>query len=233
MTNNFNRLASHFGNYWKDKGVNAPEINFDVKAIERFAEEKAKEELGIGDLKSKPESKPEASKPKEKDLGISSQLSDLDNTIEKAIENKVKSIIGRLIDDKIRNAMSKNLTNFEQAIALKIESKVKDLKPRVLNDLKTVAPDVEKDDDSNKKPSSFTDSAFMDKKEDKDILEEKASCEVFPGIFVKAVSNDKGEIFVKEADKLVKMNYTVTLPKVASINEYRKQLRTNIESLVK
>lgn len=228
MADKFNKIASHFTSYWQDLGSEIPEINFDTKAIERFAEENQKNSDDTADSKPKAN---EPKQPKEKDLGIIEQLSNLDDTIEKAISNKVKTIIGRIIDDKLRSSLSQNLTMFEKEISEKINSKVGSLKPKILEDLKTIAPAVESVK-SDKKPENFTDSAFSDDKKD-DILDKEASIEVFPDIFVKASSETKGDVFIKQASKLVKMNYSVDLPVTESKEDYLKQLKANIESLVK
>ena len=86
----FNRLANHFSNYWNDRGGEVHKMNFNIKAIEKEAEEKLKEDLPP--MPPKAEDKPKGnSKPKE--FSIAGVLADDNDMVEKAIENKVKTLI--------------------------------------------------------------------------------------------------------------------------------------------
>ena len=203
MSDQFNRLASHFSKYWNDKGVEAPKMNFNIKAIEKEAEEKLKLEE---EVEEKPVDKSVGDKPKSpskpKEFSVAGILADDNDMVEKAIENKIKTLINRIADDKIRTAMSDDFALFEKSMATKIQEIVNKLKPKVLAELKTVAPDV--GSKTKKDPSNFTD-VVMDEEEDADIFDKKSSVEVFPDIFVKANSQNNGEVFVKEGSNLIKM----------------------------
>ncbi|WP_413854839.1 hypothetical protein [Candidatus Ruminimicrobium bovinum] len=231
MADQFNRLAQHFSNYWKDKGENAPVINFDTKQIERTAEQ-AFRSAAEGDAPSKETNVTEkgASKPKEKGLNLAGMFADVDDMIEKAVENKIKRILDRIIDDKLRSEFSNDFSLFEKSMANKIQEKVKSISPKVLEGLKTVSPDVGKGG-GNKAPTSFTE-GVMEETED-EVVDKTASVEVFPGIFIKASQEDKsvGEVFIKTAGTLQKMNYVINLPETNSKKEYIEQLQNTLESI--
>lgn len=231
MADQFNRLAQHFSNYWKDKGENAPVINFDTKQIERTAEQ-AFRSAAEGDAPSKETNVTEkgASKPKEKGLNLAGMFADVDDMIEKAVENKIKRILDRIIDDKLRSEFSNDFSLFEKSMATKVQEKVKSISPKVLEGLKTVAPDVGKGG-GNKAPTSFTE-GVMEETED-EVVDKTASVEVFPGIFIKASQEDKsvGEVFIKTAGTLQKMNYVINLPETNSKKEYIEQLQNTLESI--
>lgn len=231
MADQFNRLAQHFSNYWKDKGENAPVINFDTKQIERTAEQ-AFRSAAEGDAPSKETNVTEkgASKPKEKGLNLAGMFADVDDMIEKAVENKIKRILDRIIDDKLRSEFSNDFSLFEKSMATKVQEKVKSISPKVLEGLKTVSPDVGKGG-GNKAPTSFTE-GVMEETED-EVVDKTASVEVFPGIFIKASQEDKsvGEVFIKTAGTLQKMNYVINLPETNSKKEYIEQLQNTLESI--
>lgn len=232
MSDNFNRLASHFSKYWNDKGIEAPKMNFNIKAIEKEAEEKLKLEE---DIEEKPANKPADSKPKApskpKEFSVASILADDNDMVEKAIENKIKTLINRIADDKIRTAMSDDFALFEKSMATKIQEIVNRLKPKVLAELKTIAPDV--GSKTKKDPTNFTD-VVMDEADDKlDFLDKTASVEVFPGIYVKANKQNNGEVFVKDGSNLIKMSYVIDLPNTNSKKAYIEEIRKNIEDIVK
>lgn len=231
MADQFNRLAQHYSNYWKDKGENAPVINFDTKQIERTAEQTFRS-AAEGDAPSKETNVTEkgASKPKEKGLNLAGMFADVDDMIEKAVENKIKRILDRIIDDKLRSEFSNDFSLFEKSMATKVQEKVKSISPKVLEGLKTVAPDVGKGG-GNKAPTSFTE-GVMEETED-EVVDKTASLEVFPGIFIKASQADAsvGEVFIKTAGKLQKMNYVIDLPETNSKKEYMKQLQNTLESI--
>lgn len=231
MADQFNRLAQHYSNYWKDKGEKAPNINFDTKQIERTAE-KSFISAAEGDAPNKETNIADkgASKPKEKGLNLVGMFADVDDMIEKAVENKVKRILDRIIDDKLRSEFSNDFSLFEKSMATKIQEKVKSISPKVLEGLKTVSPDVGKGG-GNKAPTSFTEGVLDEV--DEEIVDKKASVEVFPGIYVKASKEDEtvGEVFVKDNDTLQKMSYVVNLPKTNSKKEYIEELQNTFESL--
>lgn len=231
MSDNFNRLANHFSKYWNDKGVDAPKMNFNIKAIEKEAEEKLKLEE---DIKEKPEDK-STDKPKEssksKEFSVAGILADDNDMVEKAIENKIKTLINRIADDKIRTAMSDDFALFEKSMATKIQEIVNKLKPKVLAELKTVAPDVGSKS-PKKDPTNFTD-VVMDEDEDIDFFDKKSSVEVFPDIFVKANNQNTVNVFIREGSNLIKMNYVLDLPKTNSKKAYIEELRKDIEDIVK
>lgn len=233
MADQFNRLAQHYSNYWKDKGENAPAINFDTKQIERTAEQAfrsaAESDTSDKDSASSVADKG-ASKPKDKGLNLAGLFSNIDEMIEKAAENKVKRILDRIIDDKLRSEYSNDLSLFEKSMANKVQEKVKSMSPKFLEGLKTVAPDVGKGTGS-KTPTSFTEGVLDEV--DEEIVDKKASVEVFPGIYVKASKEDEtvGEVFVKDNDSLQKMSYVVNLPKTNSKKEYIEELQNTFESL--
>lgn len=231
MADQFNRLAQHYSNYWKDKGEKAPNINFDTKQIERTAE-KSFISAAEGDAPNKETNVADkgASKPKEKGLNLVGMFADVDEMIERAVENKVKRILDRIIDDKLRSEFSNDFSLFEKSMATKIQEKVKSISPKVLEGLKTVSPDVGKGG-GNKAPTSFTE-GVMEETED-EIVDKRASVEVFPGIYVKASKEDTslGEIFVKNANSLQKMNYVISLPETNSKKEYVEKLRNTLESI--
>lgn len=232
MADNFNRLASHFSKYWNDKGIEAPKMNFNIKAIEKEAEEKLKIEE---DIEEKPANKP-ADKPKEpsksKEFSVAGILADDNDMVEKAIENKIKTLINRIADDKIRTAMSDDFALFEKSMANKIQEIVNRLKPKVLAELKTVAPDVGKSS-TKKDPANFTDVVMDEGADELDFIDKKASIEVFPGIYVKANKQNDGEVFVKDGSNLIKMSYVIDLPETNSKKEYIKELRDSISNIVK
>lgn len=233
MADQFNRLAQHYSNYWKDKGENAPAINFDTKQIERTAEQafRSAAESDTSDKDSAPSVADKgASKPKDKGLNLAGLFSNIDEMIEKAAENKVKRILDRIIDDKLRSEYSNDLSLFEKSMANKVQEKVKSMSPKFLEGLKTVAPDVGKST-GNKTPTSFTEGVLDEV--DEEIVDKKASVEVFPGIYVKASKEDEtvGEVFVKDNDSLQKMSYVVNLPKTNSKKEYIEELQNTFESL--
>lgn len=231
MADQFNRLAQHYSNYWKDKGENAPVINFDTKQIERTAEQ-AFRSAAEGDAPSKETNVTEkgASKPKDKGLNLVGMFADVDDMIEKAVENKIKRILDRIIDDKLRSEFSNDFSLFEKSMATKVQEKVKSISPKVLEGLKTVAPDVGKGG-GNKAPTSFTE-GVMEETED-EVVDKTASIEVFPGIFIKASQADAsvGEVFIKTAETLQKMNYVIDLPETNSKKEYMEQLQNTLESI--
>ena len=231
MADQFERLAQHYANYWKDKGESAPVINFNTKQIERKAEEafRSAAESDTEDKSAVPASE-KSDKPKDKGLNLVGLFADTDDMIEKAIENKVKRIIDRIIDDKIRSTFSKNFTLFENSMAKKIQEKVSGISPKVLDGLKTVAPDAGKEVSKDTVPTSFTESVLDETDE---VVDKKASVEVFPGIYVKASKEDEtvGEVFIKDNDSLQKMSYVVVLPKTTSKKEYIEALQQKFESL--
>ena len=230
MANQFSRLASHFSNYWKDKGTEAPEMSFNIKAIEKAAEEKFKDE------ESTNTPKPSEDKPKkEKDLGILGMISDMEDTVDKAIEAKVKTVIGRVIDDKLRSTFSKDISIFEKSVANKVQGIVDGLKTKVLNDLKTLAPDVGKEV-PKKEPTDFTEVTMNESEDkDKDNWDRTSAIEVYPNIYVVARKEDQniGDIYVKASSKLLKMRYTVDLPETQSRSEYITKLQENLDTLLK
>ena len=225
----FNRLANHFSNYWNDRGGEVHKMNFNIKAIEKEAEEKLKEDLPPVPPKS--EDKPKGnSKPKE--FSIAGVLADDNDMVEKAIENKVKTLINRIADDKIRTALSDDFALFEKAMATKVQEIVNRLKPKVLAELKTVAPDVGKGS-SKKDPANFTD-VVMDEEIEEDIPFDKgAAVQVFPGIYVKADKNNNGNIYVNKDGLLHKMGYVIDLPETNSKKQYVKELQEKIENIIK
>lgn len=225
MTDNFNRLASHFSKYWNDKGIEAPKMNFNIKAIEKEAEEKLKLEE---DVENKPTEDKSKSSSKSKDFSVAGILADDSDMVERAIENKIKTLINRIADDKIRTAMSDDFALFEKSMATKIQDIVNRLKPKVLAELKTIAPDV--GSKTKKDPANFTD-VVMDE-EDIDVFDKKSSVEVFPGIFVKANEQNTGNVFIKEGSNLVEMNYVIDLPKTNSKKAYIEELKKSIENIV-
>lgn len=225
MTDNFNRLASHFSKYWNDKGIEAPKMNFNIKAIEKEAEEKLKLEE---DIENKPTEDKSKSSSKFKEFSVAGILADDSDMVEKAIENKIKTLINRIADDKIRTAMSDDFALFEKSMATKIQDIVNRLKPKVLAELKTIAPDV--GSKTKKDPANFTD-VVMDE-EDIDVFDKKSSVEVFPGIFVKANEQNTGNVFIKEGSNLVEMNYVIDLPKTNSKKAYIEELKKSIENIV-
>lgn len=233
MADQFERLAKHYANYWKDKGENAPVINFDTKQIERTAEEafRSAAESDTEEKKPVPNVPEKSSKPKEKGLNLVGLFTDVDEMIERAVENKVKRIMDRIIDDKIRGDLSNNFAEFEKSMSVKVQEKVKNITPKVIDGLKTVAPNVGKAPSKDTAPTSFTESVLEDV--DEDIVDKKASVEVFPGIYVKASKEDEtvGEVFVKDNDSLQKMSYVINLPKTNSKKEYIEELQQTFESL--
>lgn len=229
MSDQFNRLANHFSKYWNDKGVEAPKMNFNIKAIEKEAEEKLKLEE---DVEEKPVDTKSKSPSKSKEFSVAGILADDNDMVEKAIENKIKTLINRIADDKIRTAMSDDFALFEKSMATKIQEIVNKLKPKVLAELKTVAPDVGSKS-PKKDPENFTD-VVMDEEEDLELpFDKKSSVEVFPGIFVKANSQNNGEVFVKEGSNLTKMAYVIDLPNTNSKKQYIKELQETIENIIK
>lgn len=229
MSDQFSRLANHFSNYWHDKGTDMPKMNFNIKAIEKEAEEKAKNDLPPIPEKSEDKHKVN-NKPKE--FSISGVINDGNDIVEKAIENKVKTLIGRLADDKIRTAISDDLALFEKSMAGKIEEIVNRLKPKVLAELKSVAPDIGKSS-LKKSPSNFTDVVMDEEESDGIPFDKDATIEVFPEIYVKANKNDTGNVYIKKNGFLHKMAYVIDLPKVNSKKEYIKELQSNIENIIK
>ena len=233
MADQFGRLAQHYSNYWKDKGENAPVINFDTKQIERTAEQafRSAAESDTEEKKSVPNIPEKSSKPKEKGLNLVGIFTDSDEMIDRAIENKVKRILDRIIDDKIRGALSNDFAEFEKSMSVKIQEKVKSISPKVIEGLKTVAPNVGKAQSKDTAPTSFTEGVLDEVEED--AVDKKASVEVFPGIYVKASKEDEtvGEVFVKDNDSLQKMSYVINLPKTNSKKEYIEELQQTFESL--
>lgn len=222
----FNRLASHYNNYWSDKGVEAPKYNFNITAIEKEAEENLKKEAP-----AKPEDKQE-SKPKAKDLDLLGVITDINDLIDKATKDKVTTILKRIIDDKLRSALSQNFSAFENEISQKIQDRISEIKPKILSDLKTVAPNVDKVS-SKSAPKNFTESVLDEVDEEKDVIDKTSALEVYPEIYVKAKDETTGEVFVKEAGKMKKLVFEVKLPKTASKQDYIKQLRASVDALVK
>lgn len=233
MADQFNRLAQHYSNYWKDKGENAPAINFDTKQIERTAEQ-AFRSAAEGDTESKdkaPNIPAKTDKPKEKGLNLVGIFTNTDEMIDHAIENKIKRILDRIIDDKIRGKFSNDFAKFEKSMAIKIQEKINSIAPKVIENLKTVSPDVGKEP-AKSEPTSFTEGVLDEVTED-ELVDKKASVEVFPGIYVKASKEDEtvGEVFVKDNNSLQKMSYVVNLPKTNSKKEYVEELQNTFESL--
>ena len=229
MSDQFNRLANHFAKYWSDKGVEAPKMNFNITAIEKEAEEKLKlEEDSEEKSANKPADKPKDSS-KSKEFSVAGILAEDDDMVEKAIENKIKTLINRIADDKIRAALSDDLALFEKSMANKIQEIVNRLKPKVLSELKAVAPDVGSKS-PKKDPTNFTD-VVMDEEEVS--FDKEAAVEVFPEIYVKANKDNNGNIYLKKDEFLYKMAYVIDLPKTNSKKEYIEQLRSNIENIIK
>lgn len=233
MADQFSRLAQHYSNYWKDKGENAPAINFDTKQIERTAEQAFRSAAeGDTEVKDKvPNIPAKTDKSKAKGLDLVGIYSNTDELIDRAIENKIKRILDRIIDDKIRGTLSNDLAKFEKSMATKIQEKVNSIAPKVIDSLKTVAPDVGKEP-AKSEPTSFTEGVLDEVTED-ELVDKKASVEVFPGIYVKASKEDEtvGEVFVKDNNSLQKMSYVVNLPKTNSKKEYIEELQNTFESL--
>lgn len=233
MSDKFNRLASHFNNYWTDKGAKAPAYNFNIKAIEKEAEENFKKENPQADQpKDKPEVKSEPKK--DKGLDLIGVITDINELIDKAVEDKIKTLLKRVVDDKLRSAISQNLSIFEGSVSKKIQDRIDEIKPKIISDLKTVAPDVDKAT-TKSAPKSFTESVLDEVDEEKDVIDRTSALEIFPDIYVKASESKEniGEIFVKQSHRLNKLNLEVNLPKTASKQEYIKQLKASVEALVK
>lgn len=233
MADQFSRLAQHYSNYWKDKGENAPVINFDTKQIERTAEQafRSAAESDSTDKENIPSTSEKSNKPKEKGLNLAGIFTDVDDMIEKAIENKIKRIMDRIIDDKIRGALSDDFAEFEKSMSVKVQEKVKGMSPKVIEGLKIVAPNVGKAPSKDATPTSFTEGVLDEVEED--VVDKKASVEVFPGIYVKASKEDEtvGEVFVRDNNSLQKMSYVINLPKTNSKKEYIEELQQTFESL--
>ena len=233
MSDQFNRLAKHYSQYWDDKGIETPKMNFNIKAIEKEAEEKLKLEE---DVKDNPADKSVEDKPKtpskNKEFSVAGILAEDDDMVEKAIENKIKTLINRIADDKIRTALSDDLALFEKSMANKIQEIVNRLKPKVLSELKTVAPDVGSKS-PKKDPENFTD-VVMDEEVDVP-FDKKSAVEVFPEIYVKANSEDEstGNIYLNKNGLIYKMAYVIDLPKTNSKKQYIKELQDNIENIIK
>lgn len=233
MSDQFNRLAQHYAQYWSDKGVKTPQMNFNITAIEKEAEEKLKLEE---DIEDKPAPKPVGDKPKSpskpKEFSVAGIIADDDDMVERAIENKIKTLINRIADDKIRAALSDDLALFEKSMANKIQEIVNRLKPRVLAELKTVAPDVGSKA-SKKEPENFTD-VVMDEELDMP-FDKKSAVEVFPEIYVKASKDneDIGNIYLNKDGFMYKMAYVIDLPKTNSKKQYIKELQASLENIIK
>jgi hypothetical protein len=264
------RLATHYTQYWfGKKEASAPDIEVDVVGLHRKADkeddknadkkvekidDKASDKTGDKpkiDLKDKKESNRE----EKAEQALMDMVRDLDSFVMKGVEAKVRNLISRITEEKIREKFGDVLNKVEKSVSDKVESAVVNYISNIKDGLQKAAPGVKDVSEADKvldkeitkeepgkektegdAPKSFTDMLLNDMPKASSVKIDRSACQVYEGIVVCPNTDNPSTGYIQvsvDDNQIKKLAFVLDIPNTDDDIEYVQQLKNQIDVISK